>query len=447
MASSKKQLLSDLPPNVKSILESWVNPGHRLVLGLSGGIDSVVLLDILSQLQSSLDFQLSAVHINHQLSPFASNWATFCQQLCNHYQVPLQLVPVDLNRESGCSLEAVAREARYAEYFKQDVDFVVLAQHLDDQAETLLLQLLRGTGMKGSSAMPVARVCKSGATILRPLLKSTRKEIESYAELHHLRWVEDESNENVAFDRNFLRHKVFPVFEQRFPAYRQTFLRFSQHFAEASELLDDLAAIDAQHSIVEGRLQLESVRDLSNVRAKNVLRYFLGCMGISMPSADRLSEMLRQLLDAAKDANVRIVLGDNEIRRFKNQAYVCQKTKKGQVELCWTWQGESELKLSGIAGTLIFEKVVGQGISMDKLLSDNVLIRLRRGGERLRPDCLRPRRTLKNLYQEKQIPPWKREAQPLMYSGENLVWAAEFGVDCSYQAQDGEPGLIVKLKN
>ncbi len=447
MVSSKKLLLSDLLSNSESILKSWVKPGHRLVLGLSGGIDSVVLLDMLFQLQASLSFQLSAVHINHQLSPFASDWASFCQQLCNSYQVPLQLVSVDLNRKNGDSLEAVAREARYAVYFKQNVEFVVLAQHLDDQAETLLLQLLRGTGMKGASAMPVARVCESGATILRPLLKSTRKEIESYAELHHLQWVEDESNENIAFDRNFLRHKVFPVIEQRFPAYRQTFLRSSQHFAEASELLDDLAAIDAQQAIVDGRLQLDNVRDLSYVRAKNVLRYYLGSMGIAMPSADRLSEVLRQLLDAGQDANVCIGLDDSEIRRFKNQGYVCQKTKNESGGLCWAWQGETELKLNGIEGTLVFEKMVGQGISLEKLLGDKVFIRLRRGGERIRPDCRRPRRTLKNLFQEQQVPPWQREAQPLLYSGENLVWAAGFGVDCFYQAQGGEPGLIVKLKN
>ena len=153
MASSKKLLPSDLPAFVEAKLKSWVQPGRHLTLALSGGADSVALLDILAQLRTSLHFSLSAIHVNHQISPNAADWAEFCARLCAGYNIPFQVVKVDLKRRPGESLEALARDARYRVFAEQQADFIVLAQHLDDQAETLLLQLLRGAGAKGLSAM------------------------------------------------------------------------------------------------------------------------------------------------------------------------------------------------------------------------------------------------------------------------------------------------------
>ena len=318
MASSKKSKSSN--DQVADLLKAWVKPGQRLVLGLSGGVDSVALLHMLVQLQDTFRITLTAVHVNHQISPNAGSWAAFCSQLCALHKVPLEIAVVSLNRQPGESLEAIARNARYRVFFSQEADYIVLGQHMDDQAETVMLQLLRGAGTKGLSAMPHMRSVAHHAPILRPLLHIARSDIESYAAEHQLQWIHDESNDNISYDRNFLRHKIFPVLEARFSAYRQTLLRVSQNQAEAAELMDELAAMDAQHAMHNERLQLATLSRLSHVRAKNLLRYFLAYHGVSMPSADRLDEIMRQLLGAAVDAKVHIVLGNHEVRRYQDQA-------------------------------------------------------------------------------------------------------------------------------
>ena len=441
MASSKKSQSSN--DQLVDLLQAWVKPGQHLVLGLSGGVDSVALLHMLVQLQVSLRFTLSALHVNHQLSPNASAWAVFCQQLCATYAVPFEVVAVNLTRQPGESLEAIAREARYQVFSSQKADFIVLAQHLDDQAETLLLQLLRGAGAKGLSAMPQVRLAARGAPILRPLLAVSRSQIESYAVAHTLQWIHDESNDNLSFDRNFLRHQIFPALEQRFPAYRRTLLRVSQNQAEASDLMDQLAALDAQQSVRDGRLLLGPVRLLNPVRAKNLLRYFLAAQGVAMPGAARLGEVLRQLLTAAADANVRIMLGRHELRRFQDQLYILSESYMPVPHLQWVWQGEPELNLNELKRVLRFEQIVGQGISLEKLLLAPVTVRLRQGGERFQPDCKRPTLSLKHLFQELHVPPWQRHILPLLYSGETLVWVAGIGIDCHFQAKYDDVGIFI----
>ena len=289
MASSKKLLPSDLPAFVEAKLKNWVQPGRRLTLALSGGADSVVLLDILAQLRISQYFSLSAIHVNHQISPNAAGWAEFCAQLCVGYKIPFQAVTVDIKRQPGESLEALARDARYQVFSELNTDFVVLAQHLDDQAETLLLQLLRGAGAKGLSAMGELQARGEGqGAIIRPLLDVPRRTILDYAAQRGLDWVEDESNADIAYDRNYLRHQVMPLLEQRFPGYRETFFRASRNVAESVELSGDLARIDHEIAVVNGSLQVDALRKLSGARARNLLRYWLAEFEISMPSAGRL---------------------------------------------------------------------------------------------------------------------------------------------------------------
>jgi len=289
MASSKKLLPSDLPAFVEAKLKSWVQPGRHLTLALSGGADSVALLDILAQLRTSLHFSLSAVHVNHQISPNAVDWAEFCARLCAGYKIPFQAVKVDLKRQPGESLEELARDARYRVFAEQQADFIVLAQHLDDQAETLLLQLLRGAGAKGMSAMAELSTQDSGLRtgFLRPLLDISRRTILDYAALRGLHWIEDESNADIAYDRNYLRHRVMPVLERRFPGYRVTFARASRNLAESAQLSDDLAQIDRAIAVVNGNLRVDALRLLSGARARNLLRYWLAEFGIAMPSAAR----------------------------------------------------------------------------------------------------------------------------------------------------------------
>ena len=450
MASSKNPPPpSDLIAHLKQALARIVSPGQRLSLGLSGGIDSLVLLDILAQLRETLGFHLSAIHINHQISPNASAWARFCQEQCAGRGIALNVVTVDLLGRRQLGLEAAARAARYHAFDQQQADFIVLAHHLDDQVETLLLQMLRGAGVKGLSAMPQNSDKRSSTkpSLLRPLLGIPRSTIETYARNRSLQWVEDESNIDISYGRNFLRHEIFPKLETHFPAYRKTLFRVSRNLSESAQLQDELAQLDAQSVLLQGKLDAAKLASLGVIRAKNLMRYYLAQHEITMPSAQRLEEIVRQLGGAAEDASVHIKIGEFEIRRFRNQVSVHPLTKAIAIHPHWEWRGEPELSLPEMQRVLAFQPTVGQGLSLTKLQQQPVTIRLRQGGERLKPDCHRPRRSLKNLLQEAQIPPWQRQRLPLLYCGDQLTMVLGIGIDCAYQAAPDEPGVLVAFLN
>lgn len=454
MASLKKLRPSDLPAFVETKLKNWVHPGQRISLALSGGADSIVLLDILVQLRANLKFSLSAIHVNHQISPHAADWAGFCAQLCAGHNIPFKAVTVNLKRQSGESLEAVARDARYQVFAELETDFIVLAQHLDDQAETLLLQLLRGAGAKGLSAMGEVReglgVRGEGGMetlhYLRPLLDVPRRTILDYAVLRGLGWVEDESNSDTAYDRNYLRHQVMPVLGRRFPGYRDTFSRVSRNLAESVELADDLARIDHEIAVVNGNLQVTILRSLSGPRARNLLRYWLAEFGMPIPSAGRLENLLQQLCSARDDAQIRISLGDAVIRRYHGEVHIEPRThdQLDQPAILWSLLGSIDLPGSG--GRLVLDRATGQGLSLARVMTAQVTIRWRKGGERLRPDCIRPTRSLKNLLQEAGMPPWQRQRLPLLFCGEKLAFVPGIGVDCEYQAKSDDVGIVVKFE-
>lgn len=448
MASSKKLQPSDLPAFVEAKLKNWVQPGRHLSLALSGGVDSVALLDILAQLRASLYFSLSAVHVNHQISPNAADWAAFCARLCAADDIPLQVVEVDLQRQSGDSLEALARDARYRVFAEHQADFIVLAQHLDDQAETLLLQLLRGAGAKGLSAMAELGTQNSRLRtgFLRPLLDVPRRLILDYAALRGLHWIEDESNADIAYDRNYLRHRVLPELERRFPGYRATFARASRNLAESTQLMDDLARMDSVIAVANGNLRVDVLRSLSGPRARNLLRYWLAGFGVPMPSAGRLENLLQQLCSARDDAQIRLSLGEAVIRRYRGEAHIEKTSLAPLPEPALIWALQDVLDLPGQGGRLVFERTTGRGLSLAKLAAAPVTVRLRQGGERLRPDCLRPTRSLKNLLQEAGIPPWQRQRLPLLFSEEKLVFVPGIGAACEFQAGEGEAGVVVKLE-
>ncbi len=468
MASSRKSSRSsqrdfpDLAALVAAQLKDIVTPRDRLVIGLSGGVDSIVLLDCLKVVSRKLRCRLSALHVNHQLSPNARRWAAFCGRFCRERGIPFVGVKVRVPRGGGP--EAAARAARYEVYARQDCDYVVLAHHRDDQVETFLLQLLRGAGVKGLAAMPLVRNEQLGLRIertglirdgrklnprssilnpgiLRPLLDATREEILDYARKRRLKWIEDESNQDIYFQRNFLRREVLPVMAQRFPAYRTTIARSARHLAETARLLDEVAVGDGQAYLKEGALAVAALRRLSAARARNLLRWFLAVHGVAMPTAERLEQALRQALTAKQDARLLIELDGAELRRYDGCIQVVPALKT-PAHYSRTWLGEKRMGLPELGGALTFARRTGNGISLVRLRGSAVTIRLRRGGERLRPDCRRPTRSLKNLLQEARVAPWLRERLPLIFHGDTLVWVPGIGVDCAYQAKRGEPALL-----
>jgi tRNA(Ile)-lysidine synthase len=439
-------------------LQRLVRPGDRLLLGLSGGLDSMVLLEILSLVARRRRIRVSALHVNHQLSPNASAWERFCRRTCRDRSIPFRSVRVQVAR--GNSVEASARAARYAALLAQPAEFVVLAHHQDDQAETVLLQLLRGAGVQGLAAMPLNRKDEGGRrkaeggkrsihsssfilhpSILRPLLEVTRAEIERYARRRKLEWVEDESNADTRYARNFLRRELLPLLGERFPACRATLARSARHLGEAAQLLDDLAAIDAADALRDGMLAVAAVRNLPPARARNLVRWFLGRSGVAMPNADRLDEILRQTITARGDAEVRVALEGCELFRWKDALHIVPGREPVE-RYSRVWRQEPRLDFPELGGVLHMVKGRGAGISLARLKENVVTVRTRAGGERLRPDCRRPRRTLKNLFQELQVPPWERSYVPLLYCEDRLIWVPGVGVDCAYQAGRRETSLI-----
>jgi tRNA(Ile)-lysidine synthase len=407
-------------------------------------MDSVALLSALAELAPGMRFSLRAVHVNHGISPNAARWAAFCTELCERLRVPLQVEAVDVGLHRNLGLEGAARKARYEVFSRVDADFVVLGQHRDDQAETLLLRLLRGAGLRGLAAMSPSRsISGTRARLLRPLLDLPRADIEAYAREHKLEWIEDESNADTVRRRNFLRHQVFPALERQFPAARAAIARAAANLAEACELLDAMAQSDLERCGDGGAVDIVVLQALGHARAKNLLRYWSDKHGVEPLSAARLGELLRQLREASADARTRLVAGSWEFLRYRERLYLRPIAPGVERDLCEVWSGENALPLLALGGVLKFKPEEGRGLSVARLRTERVTVRLRHGGERLRPDHRRPRRTLKNLFQEQGVPPWRRDCLPLIYCGENLVSVPGLGDACEFQAEPGEAGLIV----
>lgn len=312
VASRNKPSTEVLPQRVGAFLALHLAPAERVCLGLSGGCDSVVLLHLLHGL--GLGDRLSAVHVHHGLSPNADAWADFCAAYCADLAVPLHIVRIEVDRQSGLGLEAAARTARYAVLAEQAAEVLMLAQHQGDQAETLLFNLLRGAGVAGAAGIPEARSL-GRQRLLRPLLACRRGELEDYAVLHGLAWIEDESNADTRYSRNFLRHEVMPLLRRRFPAAETAFASAARHFAEADDLLAELAMADWRMACAEtaDAPALILLRTLSQARLKNLLRYRLRVLGWRSPGAARLAEFVRQIMSAAPDRHPRLDLPDGSL--------------------------------------------------------------------------------------------------------------------------------------
>ena len=347
---------------------------------------------------------MRAIHVHHGLSPNADAWAAFCRKLCKQLDIPLVVRKIKVEKR-GDGLEAAARRARYEVFAKADADYIALAHNLDDQAETVLMNLLRGAGRRGASGM--ARESRfQGKTLLRPLLDTPRAEIEAYARRNRLSWVEDESNANEALTRNFLRRRVGPLLEKRFPAWKQSLARAARHFA--------------RHEI----------------GAEDLLRKFLQTKGLRAPSEARLAEMLKQFTGGG--ARTLIEHDGARLRVYRGRV-MAEENLSPSAFTSLEWNGEARLKIPQLGGELRFRRARGEGIDASRM---PLRVQLRAGGERLQPDARRPRRTLKNLFQEAGVPPWERDRLPLIVCGDDLVWVPGLGVDVRYRAPKNRPGVL-----
>ncbi|MEO8508640.1 MAG: tRNA lysidine(34) synthetase TilS [Betaproteobacteria bacterium] len=427
---------------VREAIARHVPPGSRIVVALSGGRDSVVLLDALLHAGAEHRRALSCVHIHHGLSPNADDWAGFCERLCAERDVPFTRRKVVVARTPQASLEGEARRSRYCALAEdaaaQGARFVALAHHRDDQAETLLLQLLRGSGPHGLAAMATVRVDPSGVSWLRPLLDLPRAAIDAYAHAASLVWVEDESNARMRHRRNAVRHLVMPALAAVFPAPGATLARAAAHQADAALLADDLATLDAHAAGDGATLDRTVLAALPAHRARNLLRWFLRQRSLAAPSTARLAAMLDQLTRSRGDAHVRL-LHEGVVLGLHGGRIHVHATAPPAFDV--PWHGEQSLELRH--GLLVFARALGSGLDAERLGQAQVRVRARAGGERfqLAPD--RPRRALKAILRDAGIPVWDRASLPLVFCGDRLVAVAGVGVDAGFRAPPGSPGLTV----
>lgn len=315
MASSRNSRSTDPVRAVQACL-AGLHRDTRIAVAFSGGLDSAVLLDIAAQARAG---QLSAIHVHHGISVHADGWAESCRATCAARDIPLTIVRVDVPRNSSEGLEAAARRLRYQAFAAHPADHVLLAHHANDQAETLLFNLLRGTGVRGAAGIPV----RSGPAgrYLRPLLACARSELESYAHAHGLNWVEDDSNADTAYSRNFIRHDVVPVLNARFPAAVENLARAAEYFAEAQTMLDEMAELDLG-AYRDFPIPVALLAALSHARARNALRYLLALRGLQAPSSVRLEEALRQFIEAGPDRHPSLELPSYRLFRTRGQVAI-----------------------------------------------------------------------------------------------------------------------------
>ena len=445
MADSRRSLPADgahdaVGAAVADLLAQALPGGGRVAVAVSGGRDSMALLDAASRVAHRTRIALMAFHVHHGLSPNADRWSLFCRDACAATDIAFASRCVRVARAARGSIEATARKARYdalaALAQAHAVDAVLLGHHADDQAETVLLQLLRGAGPRGLAAMP-AIATDRGVRWLRPFLGLTRETLDAYVTAQRLEYVDDESNADARYRRNALRTCVVPPLRSLAPGYPDTLVRAARHQAEAAALLDDLAALDARTACDGLTLDRAALRALDARRARNLLRWFLQGQRLPAPSSARLGEMVRQLTAAGDDARTALVHAGAELGVHRGRICVHRRAP-GPYSL--QWAGADAVALPH--GMLVFEAASGAGIARRHLTASRVTLRSGIPGERLRIGR-RTRRAVSDLLREAGVPAWARVGLPRVYCDDALAAVACVGVDAAFAADPGEPARVL----
>lgn len=423
------------PDLVRSVLDRY--PGRRWCVAFSGGLDSTVLLHALATLRNERECELRALHVDHGLHPDSPRWAEHCIQVAGALGIPCTVLRVVVDTAAGAGTEAAARDARYAAFQVELVpgEALLTAHHADDQAETVLLALLRGSGPAGLAAMPEAAPLGNGV-LLRPLLGCSRDALAGWAARERLTWVDDPSNEHTGFARNFLRRRVLPALHDQWPGAAASLARSALLAAEADALLDTLAGLDHDALADGDTLDAEGVAALGSVRARNLLRHWIARRGLPTPPYERLLEAERQLRAAAPDRVPTIDWPGATLRRWNGRLYVSGDGPR---------QPPDSVPLSGVgpqkvefgAARVSWQDAV-TGLSAPRLERASLELRRRAGGERIRLHAGGPHRAVKHLLAEAAVPPWLRDRVPLVYADGHLVAVGDLHFDADWQAGAGE---------
>lgn len=422
----------------------------------SGGLDSAVLLHLAKGYAIQHGLTLFAFHIHHGISQNADLWLSHCERECASLDIRFAARCVDLSGRDKDSLEQAARMKRYQALGElcqtHQVPLLITAHHQDDQAETVLLQMLRGSGVAGLSGMEKVNTATAllgdpDLFIGRPLLDVSRDELERFVAEKNIRYVEDESNADFRYARNALRHNVMPPLAEYFPGFQDRFARMAQHAQAAQRLLNEMAVQDLATCADDDRIDIGCLRQLNADRIDNLLRYWFASRGVRMPTTAWLSEMREQLLGAREDAQLRVTHPDCEIRRYRDKIFLTAREKEAfsSAPMTFRWHGETQIQLPEFGGSLYFD-AAEQGMDPDWLRGQELSIRHRNGGEKLKTALNRPTRSLKHHYQALGIPPWERAHLPVITAGDQLIFAAGIGMNWNDLPLVGKGAILMRWK-
>jgi len=430
----------DLLSRLAELQENRTKP-RRYLVAFSGGIDSSVLLHALVVSAEDHQTPVVAIHINHALHEDAPDWEVHCRNVAQELDVPYVSRTVVVDDKSGLGLEAAARQARYDAFrdIVEENDWLLSAHHKDDQAETLLLNLMRGSGLAGLAGIGALQRFSEGM-LVRPMLDISSNDLASYAKEHGLCWVDDPSNQDTRFDRNFLRRDIIPALAERWPGVSKRLGKSAALAAEASELLNDLAQLDLTNLATgkkPDKLDIDGLKSLSEYRQRNLLRCAARQCGLPPPPATRLQQITRELIPAREDAQPLVEWPGAEIRRYRNKLYllaavpddVMLAATKLTVDGNW-------LDLGVGRGQMRLEAGVDGGIDC-AAVENGLALRFRQGGEEFCPAGRKRTHKLKKLLQEDGIVPWMRQRIPLLYSGDCLVAIGDLWVAAEASKSNG----------
>ncbi len=430
--------------NIEAIISNEINSldSRKFLLAFSGGVDSMVLLDLLMNLVKESD-QLRVVHINHNLNEYSDDWAQFSSKVCEKYDLPLINASVKPKRQ-GKGLEADARALRYQSFREiiQDNEYLLTGHHQDDQMETLLYRIFRGTGIGGLRA--IRRKTKFGKGFLyRPMLSVSRDKIEEYARLKNLKWICDSSNNDSSYDRNYLRKDIIPLIKKRWPSVEKKVSRLAVIAEQNQSLLNEFAIEDIGKLKNYSHLDVGTLSGKSYPRIVNIFRFMINKNNMGVPSMQVLNEGIKTLMHS-KSESPSMTWNDYSIRRYKHRLYFLNSSLNSPNNLLAeiSWDIKKTINLGENLGSIQARFLTGDGISLNKC-PKSLAIKYRKGGEEIKPSGHKITKSLKNLFQENNVLPWVRDKIPLIYVDQELISVGDLWFNQDYKANNNEDGFLV----
>jgi tRNA(Ile)-lysidine synthase len=437
-------------PLSSDIIESLLNQHkhiNHIYVGYSGGIDSHVLLHLCASVPS-LGGRITAVHVHHGLQAEADSWVEHCKKTAEMLDVDFTVLHVDAEANSGESPEEAARNARYAalKSLLNADEVLLVAQHREDQLETVLLQLFRGAGLRGLSGIPESSFFGLGQ-MLRPLLNITKLEINDYAQSNNLQWIEDPSNQRNDYDRNFLRNVIIPLIKQRWESCDKTVARSAKHCAEAQVIVSAVAdeLFYPVFSRVNKTLCVTQLQAHKSPRQQLIIRHWFQNLNLRMPAQAFVERIQTEVIAAREDSDPILVGQGFVIRRYRDRLYCLKQTEQEPLQDMIWLTGESSVTFA--THRLLSYVASSAGILFDKWQKAKVTVKFRSGGEKIRLPYRKEHHTLKNLFQEAGIPPWEREMIPLIYLDNKLAAVGDLWISADFFQEKPDACIRFSIQN